>query len=103
LSTLLITPLISYMSGYNMLKLTTEEAILGRNLDAYDVKHDFLHSKLIDKDGKLIVDPMSGQDKVIISHLTGSDALLILDDDTAHKAGEIVKIVRFSGDDPFNL
>lgn len=99
LSTLLINPLIRYMSGNKELKLVTEEAILGRNLDAYDVKHHFLHSKLIDKDGKLIIEPMSGQDKVMISHLTTSDALLILDDNIVHKAGDIMNIVKFSGSD----
>ena len=105
LSPLLIKPIIFYLSGGGDLKINTKKAILGRNLDNYDMRYHFLHSKIHDdENGHLIVEPMSGQDRIMLSNIYKCNSILMVDHSKPKgKAGDIVDIICLSETSVFNL
>lgn len=91
---LLIRPLIEYMLGIPRYHLKVHNAILGRNLDRYDTKANFLHATIEYSDnGTIVVDPVSGQDTLLSSSLHEADCLILLEPDMQTKAGSIVEII----------
>jgi molybdopterin molybdotransferase len=73
-----------------------EEAVLGRDLDANDVREDYLRARLERRqDGTLVATPVTHQDSSLLANLAVSRALVIRPPfAAAAKAGDRCAILR---------
>lgn len=74
-----------------------KKAALSRSLDIIDLQNDFLYSYLEERDtGDLQVNPVSAQDCLMLSALSKSDCIIIVEKDKTNKAGDTVQIIMSS-------
>src|SRR5262249_60541357 len=75
---LFVVPLIRALSGRSSIHHVREEALLGRDVGANDVREDYLRTRLGERaDGTLIATPVNHQDSSLLANLAVSQALLI--------------------------
>jgi molybdopterin molybdotransferase len=93
---LFVVPLIRALSGRKVIHHTRENALLGRDVSANDVREDYLRARLEERsDGTLIVTPVNHQDSSLLANLAAAQALLIRAPFApAAKAGEPCEIFR---------
>lgn len=90
---LFVRPLIHKMTGM-VRPLPKWQAILGRNLDEFDTSVAYLHASLsIDNSGMYKVIPVSAQDGFLLSELAKSDCLLVVNENTKLKKGDLVEVI----------
>jgi molybdopterin molybdotransferase len=95
---LFLIPVIDSMLGINEKTKKKIFAILTRDLDEYDKKTDFLYGKMIRKEnGELSVSPISAQDSLMISVLTETECMILVDKNLKLKAGSTVEIIMLTG------
>jgi molybdopterin molybdotransferase len=93
---LFVVPLIRALSGRKVIHHTRENALLGRDVGANDMREDYLRARLEERsDGTLIVTPVNHQDSSLLANLAAAQALLIRAPFApAAKAGEPCEIFR---------
>jgi molybdopterin molybdotransferase len=93
---LFVVPLIRALSGRSSIHHVREEALLGRDVGANDVREDYLRARLEERaDGSLIATPVNQQDSSLLANLAVSQALLIRAPFApAAKAGTPCEILR---------
>jgi molybdopterin molybdotransferase len=93
---LFVVPLIRALSGASTVQPLREEAVLGRDLDANDVREDYLRARLERRqDGTLVATPVTHQDSSLLANLAVSRALVIRPPfAAAAKAGDRCAILR---------
>jgi molybdopterin molybdotransferase len=75
---LFVVPLIRALSGRSSIHHVREEALLGRDVAANDVREDYLRARLEERaDGTLIATPVNQQDSSLLANLSAAQALLI--------------------------
>lgn len=90
---LFVRPIINKMVGINPAH-AKKQAILGRNLDEFDTNVSYLHSSLtIDENGNYKVIPVSAQDGFLLSELAKSDCLMVVNENTKLKKGDLVEFI----------
>jgi molybdopterin molybdotransferase len=95
-SLLFLVPLIRALSGARVLHDAREQALLGRDLDANDVREDYLRARLARReDGTWIATPVTHQDSSLLGFLAAAQALVIRPPFApAAKAGSPCEILR---------
>jgi molybdopterin molybdotransferase len=95
-SLLFLVPLIRALSGARVLHDAREQALLGRDLDANDVREDYLRARLERRaDGAWIATPVTHQDSSLLGFLASAQALVIRPPFApAAKAGSPCEILR---------
>jgi len=95
-SLLFLVPLIRALSGARALHDAREQALLGRDLDANDVREDYLRARLARRaDGAWIATPVTHQDSSLLGFLAAAQALVIRPPFApAAKAGSPCEILR---------
>jgi len=95
-SLLFLAPLIRALSGARVLHNAREQALLGRDLDANDVREDYLRARLARReDGAWIATPVTHQDSSLLGFLAAAQALVIRPPFApAAKAGSPCEILR---------
>ena len=93
---LFVVPLIRALSGQSSIHRPREQALLGRDIGANDVREDYLRARLEERDdGTLIATPVNHQDSSLLANLAVSRALVIRAPFApAAKAGEPCEIIR---------
>jgi molybdopterin molybdotransferase len=93
---LFVVPLIRALSGRKVIHHTRERALLGRDLDANDVREDYLRARLEERsDGTLIATPVNHQDSSLLANLAAAQALVVRAPFApAAKAGAPCEILR---------
>jgi molybdopterin molybdotransferase len=93
---LFMVPLIRALSGRHDVHHHTEAAVLGRELEANDVREDYLRATLEERaDGLSIATPVVSQDSSLLAHLAAARALVIRSPFApAAKAGAPCTIIR---------
>ena len=93
---LFVVPLIRALSGANTVFHTREQALLGRDVGANDVREDYLRARLEERaDGSLIATPVNHQDSSLLANLAVARALVIRAPFApAAKAGTPCEILR---------
>jgi molybdopterin molybdotransferase len=93
---LFVVPLIRALSGRSSIHHVREEALLGRDIGANDVREDYLRARLEERaEGSLIATPVTHQDSSLLANLAVSQALLIRAPFApAAKAGTPCEILR---------
>ena len=75
---LFLTPLIRALSGQRDIHHPRETALLGRDIDANDIREDYLRARLERRrDGALIATPVDHQDSSLLGNLAAARALVI--------------------------
>lgn len=75
---LFVVPLIRALSGANTVLHIRQEAVLGRDVGANDVREDYMRARLEARaDGSLIATPVNQQDSSLLANLAVSGALVI--------------------------
>jgi molybdopterin molybdotransferase len=75
---LFLAPLIRKLSGRADIHHVRESALLGRDLDANDLREDYLRARLeVRADGALIATPVNHQDSSLLGNLAAAQALVI--------------------------
>jgi molybdopterin molybdotransferase len=75
---LFLAPLIRALSGRAVIHHAPEQAILGRDVAANDLREDYLRARLSRRpDGVLIATPVDHQDSSLLGNLAAARALLI--------------------------
>jgi len=75
---LFVVPLIRALLGANTVLHIRQEAVLGRDVGANDVREDYLRARLEARpDGSLIATPVNQQDSSLLANLAVSGALVI--------------------------
>jgi molybdopterin molybdotransferase len=89
-------PLIRALSGNNIVRHSTESAVLGRDLGANDVREDYLRAVIEARaDGTLVANPVDKQDSSLLANLSRSQGLVIRAPFApAAKAGSACEILR---------
>jgi molybdopterin molybdotransferase len=84
------------LSGRSSIHHVREEALLGRDIGANDVREDYLRARLEERaEGSLIATPVTHQDSSLLANLAVSQALLIRAPFApAAKAGTPCEILR---------
>ena len=95
-SLLFLVPLIRALSGARVLHDAREQALLGRDLDANDVREDYLRARLARRaDGAWVATPVTHQDSSLLGFLASAQALVIRPPFApAAKAGSPCEILR---------
>ena len=95
---LFLRPMILKMLGIDSkYGFERKKAVLSRSLDVIDLQNDFLYSFLEEKGtGDLVVNPVSAQDCLMLSALSRSDCIIVVEKDKANKAGDMVQIIMSS-------
>jgi molybdopterin molybdotransferase len=93
---LFLVPLIRALSGATAIHEPREQALLGRDLDANDVREDYLRARLQRReDGAWIATPVLQQDSSLLGYLSSAQALVIRPPFApAAKAGSPCEILR---------
>jgi molybdopterin molybdotransferase len=93
---LFLVPLIRALSGAAMILDAREQALLGRDLDANDVREDYLRARLQRReDGAWVATPVLQQDSSLLGYLSSAQALVIRPPFApAAKAGSPCEILR---------
>ena len=93
---LFMAPLIRALSGRHDVHHNTEAAVLGRDLEANDVREDYLRATLEERaDGLSIATPVTSQDSSLLANLAAARALVIRSPFApAAKAGAPCTIIR---------
>jgi molybdopterin molybdotransferase len=93
---LFVVPLIRALSGNNIVRHSTESAVLGRDLGANDVREDYLRAVIEARaDGTLVANPVDKQDSSLLANLSRSQGLVIRAPFApAAKAGSACEILR---------
>jgi molybdopterin molybdotransferase len=77
-SLLFVVPLIRALSGRKLIHHSRETAVLGRGLDANDLREDYLRALLEERaDGTLVATPVNRQDSSLLAYLSRANALVI--------------------------
>ncbi|MCK1669144.1 gephyrin-like molybdotransferase Glp [Bradyrhizobium sp. 153] len=75
---LFLVPLIRALSGRSMIHHRQERAVLGRDVDANDMRADYLRAHLETRDdGTLVALPVNHQDSSLLANLAAAQALLV--------------------------
>jgi molybdopterin molybdotransferase len=75
---LFLVPLIRKLSGRNAIRHVSESALLGRDVDANDLREDYLRARLERRaDGVLVATPVDHQDSSLLGNLAAARALVI--------------------------
>jgi len=75
---LFLVPLIRALSGRTDVHHAHETALLGRDVDANDMREDYLRARLeVRKDGELVATPVDHQDSSLLANLAAARALVI--------------------------
>src|SRR6202048_2808375 len=75
---LFLAPLIRSLSGRTAIHTVRETALLGRDIDANDMREDYLRARLeMRGDGALIATPVDHQDSSLLGNLAAARALVI--------------------------
>jgi molybdopterin molybdotransferase len=70
--------LIRALSGRKVIHHTRENALLGRDVGANDMREDYLRARLEERsDGTLIATPVNHQDSSLLANLAAAQALVI--------------------------
>jgi molybdopterin molybdotransferase len=95
-SFLFLVPLIRALSGRHDVHHKTEAAVLGRDLEANDVREDYLRATLEERaDGLSIATPVASQDSSLLANLAAARGLVIRSPFApAAKAGAPCIIIR---------
>jgi molybdopterin molybdotransferase len=93
---LFVVPLIRALSGRKTIHHSREQALLGRDVGANDVREDYLRARLEERaDGSLIATPVNHQDSSLLANLAVARALVIRAPFApAAKAGAPCEILR---------
>jgi len=93
---LFVVPLIRALLGNNVVRHSTESAVLGRDLGSNDVREDYLRAVIETRaDGMLIATPVNHQDSSLLANLSRSQGLVIRAPFApAAKAGSPCEILR---------
>jgi molybdopterin molybdotransferase len=96
---LFVVPLIRALSGATSLHHVREQALLGRDVGANDIREDYLRARLEKRmDGTLVATPVNHQDSSLLANLAVSRALVIRAPFApAAKAGAVCEILRLPG------
>ena len=74
-----------------------EYAILGRSVDEHDTSVAYLHASLsVDESGMHKAIPVSAQDGFLLTSLAGSDCLLVMNQNTELKKGDLIEYIPFA-------
>jgi molybdopterin molybdotransferase len=95
-SLLFLVPLIRALSGARVIHDVREKALLGRDLDANDMREDYLRARLERRaDGAWVATPVTHQDSSLLGFLASAQALVIRPPFApAAKAGSPCEILR---------
>lgn len=75
---LFLVPLIRALSGRSVIHHRQERAVLGRDVDANDMRADYLRAYLETRDdGTLVALPVDHQDSSLLANLAAAQALLV--------------------------
>jgi molybdopterin molybdotransferase len=75
---LFLVPLIRALSGRSDIHHLSEQAVLGRDLGANDIREDYLRARLKARDdGALVATPVNHQDSSLLANLSFAQALVI--------------------------
>ncbi|MCP3389449.1 molybdopterin molybdotransferase MoeA [Bradyrhizobium sp. CCGB12] len=75
---LFMVPLIRALSGRSVIHHRHERAVLGRAVDANDMRADYLRARLEERDdGTLVALPVHHQDSSLLANLAAAQALLV--------------------------
>ncbi|MCK1540938.1 molybdopterin molybdotransferase MoeA [Bradyrhizobium sp. 179] len=75
---LFLVPLIRALSGRSVIHHRQERAVLGRDVDANDMRADYLRAHLETRDdGTLVALPVDHQDSSLLANLAAAQALLV--------------------------
>jgi molybdopterin molybdotransferase len=75
---LFLAPLIRALSGRSDIHHLPEQALLGRDLAANDIREDYLRARLeVRADGALVATPVNHQDSSLLANLSFAQALVI--------------------------
>jgi molybdopterin molybdotransferase len=75
---LFLAPLIRALSGRSDIHHLPEQALLGRDLAANDIREDYLRARLEKRaDGALVATPVNHQDSSLLANLSFAQALVI--------------------------
>ena len=93
---LFVVPLIRALLGNTIIHHRRERALLGRDLDANDVREDYLRAIIEERaDGTLLASPVTAQDSSLLANLSRSQGLVIRASFApAAKAGTACEILR---------
>jgi len=93
---LFVVPLIRALLGNTIIHHRRERALLGRDLDANDVREDYLRAIIEERaDGTLLASPVPAQDSSLLANLSRSQGLVIRASFApAAKAGTACEILR---------
>jgi molybdopterin molybdotransferase len=93
---LFVVPLIHALSGCKVTHHVRVSALLGRDVDANDVREDYLRARIEERaDGTLIATPVDHQDSSLLGNLAMAQALIIRAPFApAAKAGSPCEILR---------
>ena len=93
---LFVVPLIRALSGRKSILHARENALLGRDVTANDIREDYLRARLAEHaDGMPIATPVNHQDSSLLANLAAAQALLIRAPFApAAKAGTPCEILR---------
>jgi molybdopterin molybdotransferase len=95
---LFLKPTINQMLAIPHMQDNKVHAILNRDLDECDKENDYLYAKVTENEkGDLIVSPVSAQDSLMISVLTETDCLVVVDAKQELKKGTTVEVIMFTG------
>ncbi len=93
---LFLVPLLRALSGAKVIRNSRERALLGRDVEANDLREDYLRARLDKReDGTLIATPVTHQDSSLLGYLAAAQALVIRPPFApAAKAGSSCEILR---------
>lgn len=95
---LFLKPCIDKLLGINNNHNVKIYATLDRDLDEFDKATDYLYAKLYEnKNGDQIVSPISAQDSLMISVLTNTNCIIVINPSTPLTSGSTVEVIMVTG------
>ena len=95
---LFLRPCIDKLLGIDVDNKEKFYATLDRTLDEFDRSTDYLYAKLYENDkGDKFVTPVSAQDALMISVLTDTNCIIVVDKNMKLQDGSEVEIIMFTG------
>lgn len=95
-TSLIMRPLIHHMLGVNTRQDLVRYAVLGRNLDEYDMQYNYLCANIeFGDDGRILVNPTSGVDSqaLMMTKLPTSDCMIVIDPKNENTKGSLIPIM----------